>query len=88
MSSGYFAEGVTIIDGKDVYQLTYKSGDILTWQLDTTIEPLSLELVRTLKIAESLGLKAGWGLTSATDANGKSLLYATDGSSTITEIDP
>ena len=35
MDEKYFAEGLAVIESSNVaYQLTYTSGDILTWQLE------------------------------------------------------
>ena len=53
MNSKYFAEGATVIDDETVYQLTYKSGDILTWKIEKEYddEITDIELVDTQNLA-------------------------------------
>lgn len=88
MDAKYFAEGVTIVNDETIYQLTYKSGDVLTWQIEKEGDVYKdITLSSRSNRAEELSLKEGWGLV-AREVNGKTLLYATDSTSVIKEIDP
>lgn len=89
IAEDYFAEGLSVVNNDKVYQLTYLSGDILTWKLSHSgqkVSGASLESETYLK--SSLKMRQGWGLTQRLVAPDKWFLYASDSTSKLKEIDP
>ena len=86
----YFAEGVAVLDNSRVYQLTYNSGDIITWDLTTAGSKVTdMKVEREEFLMYDLKMKEGWGLAARPSLdNGASYLYATDSTNIIKEIDP
>ena len=88
MESQYFAEGITVVDDRKVYQLTYTSGDLLVWDIEKQgSEYKDITLQSSNNLASKLQLKEGWGFASK-KVDGRTLLYASDSTSTLKEIDP
>ena len=92
MDNKYFAEGITVANDDQVFQLTYKENKVLVWDLNTqksgNTAKYSPELKDVLDMPKNNKLKQGWGLAYAQLETGDHRLYATDGSSNIYVIDP
>ncbi|SHI32446.1 glutaminyl-peptide cyclotransferase [Mesonia phycicola] len=73
LAKTYFGEGLTILNDK-IYQLTWRSGDGLIYDLNT---------FERLEIFQYNNSKEGWGL-----CNDGNLLYKSDGTEKIWILDP
>jgi glutamine cyclotransferase len=83
LDSKYFGEGITML-GNKVYQLTYKEGDALVYDVTDSASPTTVGEPTVLPdVVSQFDTKEGWGMT-----NDGTHAIASDGSASLYFLEP